>query len=53
MLDIRTVLLLTPEDRCEPSLAIRAAEIAVFPLLRPPRPLERERPVAQAKEVLV
>lgn len=36
MLDIRLLLLETPEDRYEPSLAIRAAERAVFPLLRRP-----------------
>ena len=34
MLDIRLLLLETPEDRYEPNLAIRAAERAVFPLLR-------------------
>lgn len=40
MLDIRLFLLETPEDRYEPSLAIRAAERAVFALLRrrPARP---------------
>jgi len=33
MLDIRTLLLLTPEDRYQPTLPLRAAEAAVFPLL--------------------
>lgn len=33
MLDIRLLLLETPEDRYEPSFAIRAAERAVYPLL--------------------
>lgn len=36
MLDIRLLLLETPEDRYEPSLAIRAAERAAFALLRRP-----------------
>lgn len=43
MLDIRTLLLLTPEDRYEPTLAIRAAERAVFPVLRKP-PARRPKP---------
>jgi hypothetical protein len=43
MLDIRTLLLLTPEDRYEPTLAIRAAERAVFPVLRKP-PARRPTP---------
>lgn len=34
MLDIRTLLLGTPEDRYEPTPAIRAAERAALPLLR-------------------
>jgi hypothetical protein len=35
MLDIRTLMLLASlEDRYQPSAAFRAAEIAVFPLLR-------------------
>jgi hypothetical protein len=38
MLDIRTLLLGAPEDRYEPTLAIRAAERAVFPVLQQPRP---------------
>lgn len=33
MLDIRTLLLLTPEDRYQPTLPLRAAEAAVYPLL--------------------
>lgn len=33
MLDIRTLLLGHPEDRYEPHAGLRAAEIAVFPLL--------------------
>jgi hypothetical protein len=36
MLDIRTLLLGTPEDRYEPTPAIRAAERAVFVVLRKP-----------------
>lgn len=36
MLDVRTLLLGTPEDRYEPTLAIRAAERAVFVVLRKP-----------------
>jgi len=39
MLDIRTLLLGAPEDRYQPTLAIRAAERAVFPVLRAPRRL--------------
>ncbi len=42
MLDIRLLLLETPEDRYEPSFAIRAAERAVYPLLR----TARARPAA-------
>ncbi|MBP9199846.1 MAG: hypothetical protein KBF47_07570 [Gemmatimonadales bacterium] len=45
MLDIRLLLLETPEDRYEPSFAIRAAERAVYPLLRS----ARARPVAHAE----
>jgi hypothetical protein len=33
MLDIRTLLLGHPEDRYEPNVGLRAAEVAVFPLL--------------------
>jgi hypothetical protein len=45
MLDLRLLLLETPEDRYEPSFAIRAAERAVYPLLRK----ARARPVAHAE----
>ncbi|HEY7683608.1 MAG TPA: hypothetical protein VH879_13265 [Gemmatimonadales bacterium] len=34
MLDIRTLLLRTAEDRYEASAALRTAEAAVWPLLR-------------------
>lgn len=34
MLDIRTLLLGTPEDRYEPTPWMRVAEVAAFPLLR-------------------
>lgn len=34
MLDIRTLLLLTPEDRYAPSASLRSAERAIYPLLR-------------------
>jgi hypothetical protein len=49
MLDIRTLLLGTPEDRYEPTLAIRAAERAVFPALRK-APLRQPGPSGQKGE---
>ncbi len=52
MLDIRTLLLLTPEDRYEPNLALRSAELVVYPLLRPAMRIVPGRPAAQRQEVL-
>jgi hypothetical protein len=58
MLDIRTLLLVlgTPEDRYEPTLAIRVAERAVFPTLRQPavrRPMPGAQQGKQAGPILV
>lgn len=43
MLDIRTLLLGHPEDRYEPQVGLRAAEVAVFPLLFPARTAKPSR----------
>jgi hypothetical protein len=45
MLDIRTLLLLTPEDCYSPNPALRQAEVLVFPLLAS---ASGERSVGQA-----
>ncbi len=47
MLDIRLLLLETPEDRYEPSFAIRAAERAVYPQLRQARARPAAHPELQ------
>jgi len=39
MLDIRTLLLLTPEDRYAPSANLRSVERAIYPLLRERTPV--------------
>jgi hypothetical protein len=43
MQDIRLPLLMIPEDRYEASPAIRAAERAIFPLLRRPAAVPNSR----------
>ena len=53
MLDIRTLLLLTPEDRYAPNPALREAEVRVFPVLATMGRKRREVPAAQPEEVMI
>ena len=52
MLDIRTLLLGTPEDRYEANAALRAAKTAVCPLLRASGRVTRTAPAAQESRQL-
>ena len=53
MLDIRTLLLLTPEDCYAPNPALREAEVRVFPVLATMGRTRREVPAAQPEEVMI
>jgi len=52
MLDIRTLLLVLPEDRYAPTPALRQAEVLVFPLLVRVRRGGRVSQAARLEEVM-
>jgi hypothetical protein len=53
MLDIRTLLLVIPEDRFAPNPALREAEILLFPLVVMTREGRIDVPAAQPEEVTI
>jgi hypothetical protein len=53
MLDIRTLLLATPEDRYAPNPVLRLAEVRIYPLVRKTRPIRSDVQAARPEEVLI
>ena len=53
MLDIRTLLLATPEDRYAPNPILRRAELLIFPLVVTARQEPSYRQAARPEEVMI
>lgn len=53
MLDIRTLLLVTPEDRYAPNPILRRAELLVFPLVVMARRVRSGDQAARPEEVMI
>lgn len=53
MLDIRTLLLATPEDRYAPNPALRQAEVLIFPLVVKTQRFRSDVQAARPEEVMI